>query len=102
MNPKVDEYLKKAEKWQEELKILRKIILDCELTVELKWGVPCYRFQKTNVVVMGELKEYCVLSFFKGVLLQDAGGILTKPGEHTQAARLIRFTSDRDIGFFSR
>ena len=41
-NPKVDFYFTKEIKWQAELKKLRTIILDCELTEELKWGVPCY------------------------------------------------------------
>ena len=41
MKPRVDEYFSKANKWQEELEKLRMIILDCQLTEELKWGVPC-------------------------------------------------------------
>ena len=86
MNPKVDVYLSKAQKWQEELKKLRMIILDCQLTEELKWGKPCYTFQKRNIVVIIPLKEYCALLFFKGALLNDANGILIKPGENTQAA----------------
>jgi uncharacterized protein YdeI (YjbR/CyaY-like superfamily) len=97
MNPKVDVYLNKVEKWQKELQKLRMIILDCGLTEELKWGAPCYTLQKTNIAIIGGLKEYCVLSFFKGAMLQDANGILIKPGENTQAARLIRFTNVREI-----
>jgi uncharacterized protein YdeI (YjbR/CyaY-like superfamily) len=97
MNPKVDEYLSKVEKWQEEMEKLRMIILDCGLTEELKWDNPCYTFQKSNIVIIGGLKEYCVLSFFKGALLNDANGILIKPGKNTQAARLIRFTNVREI-----
>jgi uncharacterized protein YdeI (YjbR/CyaY-like superfamily) len=97
MNPKVDSYFSKVEKWQRELKKLRMIILDCGLTEELKWGAPCYTFQKTNIVIIGGLKEYCVLSFFKGALLHDANRILIKPGENTQAARLIPFTKVREI-----
>ncbi len=45
MNPKVDGFLTKAKKWQEEMKKLRRISLDCGLTEELKWGKPCYTFQ---------------------------------------------------------
>jgi len=97
MNPKVDAYLSKAKKWQEELKKLRMIILDCQLTEELKWGKPCYTFQKRNIVVIIPLKEYCALLFFKGALLNDANGILIKPGENTQAGRQIRFTNVREI-----
>ncbi len=97
MNPKVDKYLSKAEKWPEELEKLRMVILDCGLTEELKWGVPCYTFQERNIVIIGELKQCCVLSFFKGALLNDDNGILIKPGENTQSVRLIRFTSVREI-----
>jgi len=66
MNPKVDGYLRKAKKWQEELKKLRMIVLDCQLTEEVKWCVPCYTFQKRNIVLMHVFKEYCALLFFKG------------------------------------
>ena len=97
MNPKVDGYLRKAKKWQEELEKLRMIILDCQLTEELKWGKPCYTFQKSNIVIIIPLKEYCALMFCKGALLNDANGILIKPGEHTQAGRWIKFTAVREI-----
>jgi uncharacterized protein YdeI (YjbR/CyaY-like superfamily) len=97
MNPKVDWYFIKAEKWQEEIKKLRMIILDCQLTEELKWGVPCYTFQKSNIVLIHVFKEYCALLFFKGALLNDANGILNKIGENTQAGRQIRFTNVREI-----
>ena len=97
MNPKVDEYLKKARKWQEEMEKLRLIILDCQLTEELKWGKPCYTFQKTNIVLIVGFKEYCALIFCKGALLNDAHGLLIKPGENTQAGRQIRFTKVREI-----
>ncbi len=97
MNPKVDGFLRRAKKWQDELKELRRIILDCQLTEEVKWRVPCYTFQKKNVVLINGFKEYCALMFVKGVLLKDAQGILVRPGENTQAGRLIRFTSVREI-----
>jgi uncharacterized protein YdeI (YjbR/CyaY-like superfamily) len=97
MNPKVDEHLSKAKKWREESQELRRIILDCQLTEELKWGQPCYTFQNKNIVLIGKFKEYCSLLLFKGALLKDAHGILKKPGEHTQAGRLIRLTSVREI-----
>ena len=97
MNPKVDEFLSKAKKWQEEFEKLRMIILDCQLTEELKWGVPCYTFQKRNIVLIHGFKEYCALLFFKGALLNDANGILIQQTENVQAARQIRFTNVREI-----
>src|SRR5437764_10039658 len=97
MNPKVDFFFTKAKKWREEFEKLRTIILDCGLTEELKWGKPCYAFQKSNIVVIQGFKEYCALMFFKGALLMDTHGILSRIGEHTQAGRQIRFTNVREI-----
>ena len=97
MNPKVDAYLEKAGRWQPESRVLRAICLDCELTEEFKWRNPCYTFQNSNVVLIQGFKEYCALLFFKGALLPDPNGILHQPGEHSQAARQIRFTDVRGI-----
>lgn len=97
INPKVDFYFNKAKKWQEEIERLRMIVLDCQLTEELKWGVPCYTFQKNNVVLIHVFKEYCALLFFKGALLNDANGILVQQTENVQAARQARFTNFLEI-----
>ncbi len=97
MNPKVDFFFEKASKWQEEYKLLRTIVLDCGLIEELKWGVPCYTFQQTNVVLIHGFKDYCALLFHKGALLNDAEGILIQQTENVQAARQIRFTSLEQI-----
>ena len=96
-NPKVDFFFDKAKQWQEEYKELRTIILDCDLTEELKWGVPCYTFEKKNVVLIHGFKEYCAVLFVKGVLLKDAKGILIQQTENVQSARQIRFTNVREI-----
>src|ERR1700744_2682002 len=97
MIPEVDLYIRKAKKWQKELEKLRTIILDCQLTEELKWDKPCYSFQKSNIVILLPLKAYCVLLFCKGALLKDVNGILFKPSENTQAARQLRFSNVREI-----
>jgi uncharacterized protein YdeI (YjbR/CyaY-like superfamily) len=97
MNPKVDAFLNRAKKWHDELEKLRMIILGCDLTEELKWGVPCYAFKKGNVVLMHVFKEYCALLFFKGALLKDPSGILIQQTKNVQAARQIRFTSVEEI-----
>lgn len=97
MNPKVDAFLSKAKKWREEFKKLRMIILDCQLNEELKWGVPCYTFEKRNIVLIHGFKEYCALLFVKGSLLKDPKRILITQTENTQAARQIRFTNAREI-----
>ena len=95
MNPKVDGYLSKAKKWRGEFRKLRRIILDCGLTEELKWGKPCYTFQKSNIVIIQGFKEFCALLFCQGALLKDPQGILNKFG--WQAARRIPFTNVREI-----
>jgi len=97
MNPLVDAYLSKARKWQEEFVALRRIILRCPLTEELKWGKPCYTFQDSNILIIQGFKDYCALMFCKGALLKDRKRILKKPGEHTQAARQMRFTHVQEI-----
>jgi uncharacterized protein YdeI (YjbR/CyaY-like superfamily) len=97
MNPKVDWYFNKAEKWQEEIKKLRMIVLDCPLTEELKWGVPCYTFEKSNIVLIHVSKDYCAVLFVKGALLHDVHGVLIQQTENVQAARQMRFTNLREI-----
>jgi len=97
MNPKVDFYFDKAKRWQEELELLRTIVLNCGLTEELKWGVPCYAFEKRNIVLIHVFKEYCALLFFKGALLDDVNGILIQQTKNVQAPRQARFTNLRDI-----
>ena len=97
MNPNVDFYFNKATKWREALETLRKIILEVELTEELKWGVPCYTLKKNNVVLIHDFKDYCAVLFPKGALLIDSEGILIQQTENVQAARQIRFTSVEQI-----
>jgi len=96
-NPKVDFFFNKAKQWQQEFEKLRTIILDCGLTEELKWGVPCYTFQNKNIVLIHGFKEYCAILFVKGVLLKDAEGVLIQQTANVQSARQIRFTNVREI-----
>jgi uncharacterized protein YdeI (YjbR/CyaY-like superfamily) len=111
MNPKIDQYLSegcgrcplggtpdcKVHQWTEALEMLRQIVLDCGLTEELKWGVPCYTAQGKNVLLVSAFKNHCAISFFKGALLADQKGILVKPGENSQASRLIKITDVSQI-----
>ena len=96
-NPKVDWFFKKDGQWQQEYEKLRKIVLECPVTEELKWGCPCYTFEKTNIVLIHGFKEYCALLFFKGALLKDKAGILIQQTANVQAARQLRFTNVREI-----
>jgi uncharacterized protein YdeI (YjbR/CyaY-like superfamily) len=96
-NPKVDFFFTKAKQWREEYALLRTIILDCGLTEELKWGVPCYTLEKKNVVLIHGFKEYCAILFHKGVLLSDPKNLLIQQTENVQSARQMRFTSAKEI-----
>ncbi len=97
MNPKVDFYFNKGNKWQDEIRKLRVIVLDCGLTEELKWGCPCYTFNKSNIVLIHVFKDYCAFLFFKGALLNDPEGILIQQTKNVQVARQIRFTNVQEI-----
>lgn len=97
MNPKVDGFISRADQWQAEYEILRKIVLDCDLTEELKWGVPCYTYEGSNIVLIHGFKEYCAILFVKGALLTDTLGILITQTENVQASRQIRFTNVVEI-----
>ena len=92
MNPSANKYFLDAPQWKEELIELRKIVLGTQLTEMIKWGVPCYVFQESNVVLLGAFKGFCSISFFKGSLMGDPHGILLKPGENSQTVRMIKFT----------
>jgi uncharacterized protein YdeI (YjbR/CyaY-like superfamily) len=97
MNPSVDEFLEKIDKWQSELSLVRNILLDCQLVETIKWGQPCYMLNKTNVVILANFKESCAVSFLKGALLSDSENLLVKPGENSQSGRFLRFKSEEEI-----
>jgi uncharacterized protein YdeI (YjbR/CyaY-like superfamily) len=97
MNPQVDEYLDRLQKWPEELEALRSIVLECMLTETIKWGVPCYTYQDANMLILGSFKEYCCISFFKGILLSDPHSLLTSPGENSQSVKMVKFTNLQEI-----
>ncbi len=102
MNPKVDWFFDKDTKWQDEYAKLRTIVLDCGLEEELKWGCPCYQFEKRNIVLIHGFKEYCAFLFFKGALLNDPDRILIQQTENVQSARQIRFTNVKEIAKMTR
>lgn len=97
MNPKVDWFFKKETQWKEAFTVLRQIILGCGLVEDLKWGVPCYTYNGTNVVLIHGFKEYCALLFHKGVLLKDSERILIQQTKNVQAARQVRFTNTAQV-----
>lgn len=97
MNTKVDSFLSKAKRWQEEMTLLREIVLECGLKEDYKWMHPCYTYQDSNIVLIHGFKDYCALLFFKGVLMKDQEGILIQQTENVQDRRQIRFRSLEEI-----
>ncbi|TSA58335.1 MAG: hypothetical protein D4R41_04835 [Sediminibacterium sp.] len=97
MNPEIDIYLSKSKKWQNEMMLLRAILLECQLEEALKWGKPCYTSNSTNIVIIQSFKDHCDLGFFNGALLKDTNKVLTKAGEHTQSGRQFRFSDISEI-----
>lgn len=97
MNPRVDFYFEKADKWKQEIEQMRDIALDCGLNEELKWGCPCYTYDKANVVLIHTFKDYCAYLFFKGALLNDPEGILVQQTKNVQSARQVRFTNVKEV-----
>jgi len=96
-NPLVDTFMGNAKMWRQEFAMLRQLLLQCELTEELKWGSPCYVVHGKNVVMIGGFRDFCCLSFFKGSLMADPHGLLCKPGENTRTARIVKFTGPQAI-----
>ena len=92
MNPTANKYFLDAPQWKQELSQLREIALSTQLSETIKWGVPCYVFGESNVILMGSFKAFCSISFFKGSLMKDSKGILSKPGENSQSVRMLKFT----------
>ncbi len=97
MNPKVDAYIERSQKWPEEMSQLRPILLGCGLIEEIKWGKPCYSHGGKNIVILQEMNEFLALMFFKGALLDDPAGVLEDQGPNSRSARRIRLTSVEDV-----
>jgi len=89
---KFDTPLCKLNKWKNELLLLREIILKCSLSETMKWGMPCYQYKGKNILMIAPFKDNCVISFFKGSLLKKHTNVLSKAGENSEQARVIRFT----------
>ncbi len=97
MNAEVEAYIRRSEKWPQEMTDLRPTLLGCGLTEEIKWGKPCYRHQGKNIVIVQEMNEFLALMFFKGALLSDPEGVLEEQGPNSRSARRMRFTSTDDV-----
>ena len=97
MKSPVEQYIQKAKNWQDEMTLLRTILLDCNLTEVIKWGKPCYTYNDKNIVIIQNFKQHCDMGFFNGASLTDLKQLLVKAGEHTQSGRQLRFDNLEDI-----
>ncbi len=97
MNPKVDAYIGRSEKWPEEMAALRPILVKCGLTEDIKWGKPCFSHGGTNIVIMQEMKDFLALMFFKGALMSDPAGVLEEQGPNSRSALRVCFRSVADV-----
>ena len=97
MNPKVDAYIKRSEKWPAEMAELRPILLGCGLTEGIKWAKPCFSHEGKNIVILLEMNEFLALMFFKGARLDDPAGVLEEQGPNSRSALRMCFTSVDDV-----
>ena len=110
-NPQVDRFLAegcmrcekggtpacKVHLWTPILEKLRQFLLETELVEDRKWGVPTYTLNGKNVLMLGVFNESCVLSFLKGILIDDPKGLLEFPGPNSQQAKVLRFTDLAEV-----
>lgn len=97
MNSKVDAFIDRADRWSDEMRALQTVLLDCDLTEEIKWGKPCYGHDGTNIAIMQPMKGFLALMFFKGALLEDPLGVLREQGPNSRSAKRLEFTSVDDV-----
>lgn len=91
-NANVDTFINGLEQWQDEFKVMRKLILDTELEEDFKWKHPCYTLNGKNVVIIQDFKHYCALLFEKGAIMEDKYDTLVQQTKNVQAARQLRFS----------
>lgn len=91
MITEVTEYIDNHEKWTQELKLLRSLLLALPVEETFKWKAPTYTYQGKNIIGIAAFKEYVGLWFHHGVYLKDEAGLLVNAQEgKTQALRQWR------------
>ncbi|HBS06457.1 MAG TPA: hypothetical protein DEA96_15925 [Leptospiraceae bacterium] len=91
-NSEVDLFLKRASRWQTEMRSLREILLESGLREELKWGKPCYCTEDKNIAIMQPFKPHLSLMFFEGAFLEDKRNLLREQGKNSRSARRLEIT----------
>lgn len=93
----VTRFIDRADRWQEEMRALRRVLRDCDVTEAIKWGKPCYMASGGNIAIVQPFKAHLSLMFFKGALMEDPAGVLRSQGENTRSAKRIEFTSPEQV-----
>lgn len=97
-NKTVDDFFKTNTLWNDELLVLRSIVLESGLTETVKWGAPIYTYNDKNVIGMAGFKSYFGIWFFQGALLKDTGNLLVSGNEgNTKAMRQLRMFEKKEI-----
>ncbi|AZZ35449.1 hypothetical protein CIK05_01085 [Bdellovibrio sp. qaytius] len=97
MNSNVTQFIKKLKNWNDEVTLLREILNSTKLEEDLKWNLPCYSYNDTNVVIIQPFKSYLGLMFFKGTLLKDPKKVLVANGPNSQSSNRFEFSSVAEI-----
>jgi uncharacterized protein YdeI (YjbR/CyaY-like superfamily) len=95
---KIDTFIKKHEKWSEQLATVREILAATELGESIKWGSPCYSMDATALISLMAFKNHCAIWFHQGVFLEDKGKVLINAQEGTtKGLRQLRIESGDKI-----
>ena len=96
-NADVTHFIDDAGRWQDAMRALREVLLECALSEEIKWGKPCYMAAGGNIAIIQPFKDHLSLMFFKGALLEDPAGILRSQGENTRSAMRVELTGPDEV-----
>ena len=96
-HPKITEMIEKLPAWKDEIKLLREIATQLDVSEEIKWKQPTYVVNGENVFILSVFKTFCTVHFFNGVLLKDEEKVLTSHGDYQQASRIIKFKSLEEV-----
>lgn len=80
---KVDTYIEKHGKWEQQLTEMRRILNATELVEEVKWGSPTYTLDKSILISIVGFKNHCAMWFHQGAFLKDADSVLVNAQEGT-------------------
>lgn len=96
-NPRANKLFSNAKNWVGEAELLREILLECNLTEEVKWRSPCYTHNGKNICIIQRMAGFLSLLYFKGALLKDPDDLLEPQGPHSRVGYRMCFTNIEDV-----